>query len=38
MVEDEDTDSSGDGTSEEQVGNQGSLRTSPTSVEGSESR
>lgn len=35
MVEDEDTDSSGDGTSsEEQVGNRVSLRTSPTSVGG----
>ncbi|KAK3169258.1 hypothetical protein OEA41_008641 [Lepraria neglecta] len=37
VVQDEDTDSSGDGTSEEeQVGNHVSFRTSPTSVGGSE--
>ncbi len=36
MIQDEDTDSSGDDTSEEQDGNQGPLSTPSTSVAGSE--
>ena len=38
MVEDDNTDSGGDGTSKEQVGNHVSLGTSPTSKGGSEPR
>ena len=36
MVQDQDTDSSGNGISEEQDGNQGSLSTPSTSVAGSD--
>ena len=38
MIQDEDTDSSGDDTSKEQDGNQGPLSTPSTSVAGSEAR
>jgi len=36
VIQDQGIDSSGDGTSEEQDGNQGTLSTPPTSVTGSE--